>query len=210
MFIYYVYAYIRSKNSKTAKAGTPYYIGKGKGKRAYAKHSIPVPKDHTKIVFIETNLSDIGACAIERRLIRLWGRKDLNNGILLNQTDGGDGTSNPSPEYRRKIARPGILNGMYGRKRTPEEKAKMSRLNKPHSELTKQKMREKRSNGKNPGTKKWNVLQPDGNISTTTYLRGFCKECGVNYHSLFNTLKRKSPFLRGAGQGFMLMEFVDS
>lgn len=25
---YYVYAYVRSKDSKTAKAGTPYYIGK--------------------------------------------------------------------------------------------------------------------------------------------------------------------------------------
>ena len=26
---YYIYAYIRNKNSKTATAGTPYYIGKG-------------------------------------------------------------------------------------------------------------------------------------------------------------------------------------
>lgn len=26
--IYYVYAYIRSKDSETARAGTPYYIGK--------------------------------------------------------------------------------------------------------------------------------------------------------------------------------------
>lgn len=108
------------------------------------------------------------------------------------------------------MARPGVLNGMYGRKRTPEEKAKMSRLNKPHSELTKQKMREKRSNGKNFNTKKWNVLLPNGTISTTTYLRGFCKEHSINYHSLFNTLKRKTPILRSAGRGFMLMEFLDS
>ena len=44
--IYYVYTYLRTKDSKTAKAGTPYYIGKGKGDRAYAKHkSVNVPID---------------------------------------------------------------------------------------------------------------------------------------------------------------------
>ena len=94
---FYIYAYLRRFDN------TPYYIGKGQGNRAWGKHHFRIPKDITKIIILEANLTEIGALALERRMVAWYGRKDQNTGILNNKTDGGDGSINLSDVTKIKI-----------------------------------------------------------------------------------------------------------
>jgi hypothetical protein len=108
---FYVYAYIRSKDSSTAKAGTPYYIGKGCGKRAFKDHNrtTHTPENKSDIIIIKENISEEEAFSLERILISKFGRVDQGNGILRNFTNGGEGSTgylhNEQSKIKIKLAR---------------------------------------------------------------------------------------------------------
>jgi len=90
----YLYRHIRLDTK------TPFYIGIGSDEnytRAYDKRSRNrhwssiVKKANYEVEIVLDNLSWEEACDKEIEFIKLYGRKDLNEGCLCNMTNGGDG-----------------------------------------------------------------------------------------------------------------------
>lgn len=151
---YYTYAYLREDK-------TPYYIGKGKGRRLKkrCKGDVKPPKNQSLVIFLKTQLTEEEAFRHEIYMIALYGRKDLGNGILRNMTNGGDGSSGAvrSKETRLKMSQ-------NSRSHEPEVRLKMSLrrqtlysqgyvhnwTGKNHTEKTKEKLRQMRLGDKNP------------------------------------------------------------
>lgn len=109
----------------------PFYIGIGKtAKRAYSKknrnnhwHNITNITNYEVEILLD-DLTWEQACQKEIEFILLYGRKDLNTGILCNMTDGGDGTLNIqiSEERRCNMSKnaKGKLNAFYGKHHSQE------------------------------------------------------------------------------------------
>jgi len=129
--------------------GTPYYVGKGSGKRAFTNRDHVVRKPSNDRIAIIACDSEEEAFEKEIELIRMWGRKDLGTGILHNRTDGGDhppchrGVGDSEETRRKKSAsaklkvftpehRANIAAAKTGKKRgplTPEWRANIAAAN---------------------------------------------------------------------------------
>ena len=112
---YYTYAYLRED-------GTPYYIGKGLGRRWKDPHRVAVPPAE-RVLFLKTGLTEAQAFAHEVYLIAVLGRKDLGTGCLQNLTDGGEGVSG---RLCAAATRDKIRQTLTGVKHTEERRRAMS------------------------------------------------------------------------------------
>ena len=147
---FYTYLWLRED-------GTPYYVGKGSGKRAIRKGS---PKD-LNCILIQEFPSEADAFAAERFLIAYYGRKDLGTGILRNLSDGGDGNSGHKHSEAHKLMMRQIMLGrispMKGRCHSPKTRSKIAESHKGKivSAETRRKMSDS-FQGKGLGRIPWN------------------------------------------------------
>lgn len=106
---YYVYLYLRID-------GTPYYVGKGRGNRAYrfSRKNIKRPPTDDRIYIPISNLTEQQAFEAEKFYIAKYGRKDNSTGILYNKTDGGEGASGTILSEEQRKIRSAILKDRIG------------------------------------------------------------------------------------------------
>lgn len=145
---YYVYYYLRSKDSTSvpnAPKGTPYYVGKGKDRRAWTKHkTAPRPLDLNNIQVICEGLTEDQALQIEIMHIKLWGRIASGTGILRNLTDGGEGVSGykqPAHVIAKRVATLKAKN--WGHTEQTKELLRKASASRTHTDETKRLLSEK-------------------------------------------------------------------
>lgn len=139
----YVYRHIRHDKNEPFYIGigsdTPYYKRANERARRglFWKKIIAKTSYSIEILFDDISFEDAKIKEIE--FIKLYGRKDLNTGCLVNLTDGGDGLINKvyTPEYRKNLS-----DSMRGRVLTEEHKAKLRsyRIGIPNSPETRLKL----------------------------------------------------------------------
>ena len=131
---FYTYAYLRED-------GRPYYIGKGKGTRAWDRHGAPGkywrPPVADRILFLKWGLEQDQAFAHEIYLIALYGNALVGGWLTKNFDQGGLGATGSRHTDEHKAHMQELMSG-----RTFDEEAieKMSAYAKNRSEQHRQKL----------------------------------------------------------------------
>ena len=199
---FYTYAYLREDR-------TPYYIGKGTGKRIFEKRRryCRPPKDKSRIIFLKQNITEEEAFKHEIYMIAVFGRIDLGTGILHNRTAGGEGASGyiRSEESKRKqsermkgennlsYGKKGKDSIKYGKKHSKESRKKQSEeaKGKSHSKETKRKMSEANKGEKNYLSKLWKITKNTGEEILVWGLYGWGKENNYHQNGLYSVYTGK-------------------
>lgn len=171
--MYYTYAYLRED-------GTPYYIGKGKGKRIHRNsHSVNRPPLERRI-FLKQNLTEEEAFRHERYMIAVLGRKDNGTGILRNRTDGGEGVSGKvtSEETKEKLRQ--ISLNMPEEQR---EKIRQYNLNMPQEQRD---LRAEKARGNTNKRGTYKFYYKTGETEIIDDMCGIIKERGWNRGNLYS------------------------
>tara|TARA_R110000868_G_scaffold209581_1_gene459447 strand:+ start:118 stop:801 length:684 start_codon:yes stop_codon:yes gene_type:complete len=201
---FYTYAYLREDR-------TPYYIGKGQRKRRYQKDGKPcaVPKDKSRIIFLKQNLTEEEAFKHEIYMIAVFGRKDLGTGILLNKSNGGEGSSGfiASEEFKKKLSeihkgkklspqhKEILINSRKGKSNSQQHNQLISKALTGiiRSEEMRDKIRKLKTGENNPISNWWKLTFSDGTEIILCGLTNWAKEnnyISANIHHVY-TKKQK-------------------
>jgi len=180
--MYYTYAYLREDR-------TPYYVGKGSGKRIHnpAGKCVSLPRLERRI-YLKTNLTEEDALKHEVYMIAVLGRKDLGEGILHNRTDGGDtgGRQIRSPEVVEKW-----------RKRFQGQRWKMKPVGVENIREAACKYLYK-------------LVDESGNNHYTNNIKKFARDNNIHHYPLYQLLHNRFVNKKGNYKGWVNVEIVGS
>lgn len=221
--MFYVYGHYRPNEDR------PFYVGKGLGKRSVSRNGrsewwkrivaknfpetgVPIVKMLSKNVVDESLAFDL-----EAFWIALFGRKNLDEGCLINHTNGGEGCSGMvhsestkrrmaakamgrkhTPESLEKMSiaaslRTGSKNTFYGRKHSAESLAKISKNNASRKLDRSGRLAMAVKKGALPVSFQHN----DGRVVEIINKKEFCREYNVGNAHLYEVIRGSRPTANG-------------
>lgn len=163
---FYIYCYLD-------EALEPYYFGKGKGYRAWTKHTtveVP-PEDRIKIVM--DGLDEETALRCEKTCIDFYGR-EKDGGTLKNVHPGGT-IGFPTGEEHHLFGKSGFEHPVCGITGPMQ-----GRTGSKHPSYGTTGALKGRTGAKHPTSKKYRLISPTGENFEIHGLSAFCREHGLN------------------------------